>query len=123
MDELVFEGDETDRFTKPQYRAALRDTRLSWGARGLFSFLWDLPAGWRPNTRHLQSMGPEGRDAVSSRLRELEDVGALRLERIAGEDGRFCGTRWVVVSPTRWAREGGLKAVACTEVRGVRDAA
>lgn len=117
MDEVIFEGDDTDRFSKPQHRAALRDVRLSWGARGLFVFLWDLPRGWRPNVKHLQTMGTDGRDAVASRLRELVAVGALRFERIEGEKGRFEGTRWVIISPDQWAKEGALKAGQVRKLR------
>ena len=31
-------------YAKPLARALLRDSRLSFGARGLFAYLWDLPA-------------------------------------------------------------------------------
>lgn len=93
----------------PFHRAAIRDARLSWGARGLFGFLWDLPRGWRPNVVHLVSMGLEGRDAVRARLAELEAVGALRREPLQLPTGKFSGTRWVVVSPSIWAREAPLR--------------
>jgi hypothetical protein len=43
-------------YSKPLARALLRDSRLSFGARGLFAFLWDLPGGWRTNTAHLASI-------------------------------------------------------------------
>lgn len=105
-DQLVREG-EVD-FAKPLARALLRDARLSWGARGLFAFLWDLPAGWRPNSIHIAKMGPDGRDAVRARLAELEKVGALRIELIRGEGGQLAGKRWVLVAPERWARESPL---------------
>lgn len=108
-DYLVREG-EVD-FARPLPRALLRDSRLSWGARGLFAFLWDLPGGWRPNSRHLAVMGPDGRDAVRARLAELVAVGALRFEPIpAAEGGRFCGKKWVLRAAELWAREAPLAA-------------
>jgi hypothetical protein len=107
MDEVVHEG--RIAFSVPIHRAAMRDARLSWAARGLFAFLWDLPANWRPNTGHLERMGPDGRHAVRARLAELERVGALRLEVVRGIDGRVSGSRWVIVSPERWAREAPLR--------------
>ncbi|WP_119967227.1 hypothetical protein [Simplicispira lacusdiani] len=106
-DAIVHEGRE--RYSVPVHRAALRDSRLSWGARGLFAFLWDLPSNWTPCAAHLKKMGPDGRDAVRARLAELEAVGALRFERIPGEGGRFSGTRWVILSPAAWAREAPLR--------------
>lgn len=105
--ELVREG-EID-FAKPLARALLRDGRLSWGARGLFAFLWDLPDGWRPRISHLVLMGPDGREAVRSRLAELEGVGALRIEALRGEKGLLAGKRWVLVSANRWAIATPLK--------------
>lgn len=107
MDEMVHEGREN--YAVPMHRAALRDARLSWGARGLFNFLWDLPSGWSPNIRHLMEMGPNRRDAVRARLAELEKVGAVRLEKPRDDTGQVCGTRWVIITPAKWAREAPLK--------------
>lgn len=105
-DQLIREGEV--RFAKPLPRALLRDVRLTWGARALFAFLWDLPTGWRPTAAHLATMGPDGRDAIRARLRELEAVGALRLERIPGTAGKLAGTRWVLRAAELWAREAAL---------------
>lgn len=109
MDELVHEG--RGAFSVPIHRSAMRDSRLSWGARGLFAFLWDLPSNWRPNAAHLEQMGSDGRHAVRARLAELEHVGALRLEVVRGANGRVAGSRWIIVSPERWAREAPLRGV------------
>lgn len=117
-DELVWEG-EID-YAKPLHRALLRDARLSWGARGLFSFLWDLPRGWRPRLAHLVCMAPDGRDAVRSRIKELEGLTAIRFEPIRGEGGRLCGKRWVLVSPERWAVAAPLSCTGFTEDRKTR---
>jgi hypothetical protein len=95
-------------YAKPLARALLRDGRLSFGARGLFSFLWDLPGGWRTNSEHLASMSPQGRDAVRTLLKELEKVGAMRSEPVRNENGKMAGKRWILVSPERWAIESSL---------------
>lgn len=105
--ELVFEGRVA--MACPIERAALRDARLSWAARGLFVFLWDLPEGWRPCLTHLTGMGTDKVTATRSAMRELEAVGALRLEKMRGEGGQLLGQRWVVVSASRWANETPLK--------------
>lgn len=105
--ELVFEGRVA--FAVPIERAALRDSRLSWSARGLFIFLWDLPTNWRPCLKHLAGMGTEKVTATRSAMRELEAVGALRMEKMRDDEGRLQGQRWVVVSASRWAREAPLK--------------
>jgi len=111
--EIVREG-EID-FAKPLPRALLRDSRLSFGARGLFAFLWDLPNGWSPCLEHLVKMTPEGRDAIRARLGELQRVGAVRIEAKREDKdgntlprGQISGRRWVLASPARWAIEAPL---------------
>ncbi|PIV14933.1 MAG: hypothetical protein COZ20_02735 [Gallionellales bacterium CG_4_10_14_3_um_filter_54_96] len=95
-------------YSKPLARALMRDRRLSFGARGLFAFLWDLPGGWRTNSTHLVSMSPQGRDAIRTLLKELERVGAMRDEPIQEVSGRLAGRRWVLVGPEKWAIESQL---------------
>lgn len=97
-------------YAKPLHRALLRDSRLSFGARGLFSFLWDLPAGWRTNSTHLALMSPKGRDAIRTLLKELEKVGAMRSEPIRNAIGRMAGKRWILVTPENWAVASPLAA-------------
>lgn len=104
--ELVREG--AVAFSRPLARALLRDRRLSWGARGLFAFLWDCPRGWRPSAAHLSTMGPDGITAVRARLRELETVAALRYDAIRNPDGTLAGKRWVIRAPELWAEEAPL---------------
>lgn len=124
MDDFLIREGEIE-FCKPIARAVLRDRRLSFGARGLFIFLWDLPAGWRPNIGHLSRMGPEKKDAIRSRLRELQNVGAIRFEPIQSDDGKLHGKRWILVNPQKWARISSLAASSgsepATEVREIRE--
>lgn len=122
-DYLIREGEI--EFSKPIARAVLRDRRLSFGARGLFIFLWDLPAGWRPNIEHLSRMGPERKDAIRSRLRELQNVGAIRFEPIQSKDGKLHGKRWILVNPPKWAKISPLATSSgsepATEGRDIRE--
>lgn len=129
--EIEWEG-EID-FTKPLPRALFRDARLSFGARGLFAFLWDLPKGWHIRLAHLAMMGPDGRDALRARLRELQEVGAIRIEANREDDdgntipgGRVAGKRWVLVAANRWAVEAPLATSSeadSTEGRKTRSSA
>ena len=104
MSRVEIEREGAVDYSVPLPRALLRDARLSFGARGLFAFLWDLPRGWILRLAHLIWMGPEGRDALRSRLRELERVGAIRIEPLRDtETGRLAGKRWILVAADRWA--------------------
>lgn len=96
-------------FSVPLPRALFRDLRLTFGARGLFAFLWDLPVGWVFRLEHLVTMGPEGRDALRARLRELQQVGAVKIEVIRADAGRLAGKRWVLIAADRWAIEAPLR--------------
>lgn len=110
-------------FAVPVVRALLRDSRLSFGARGLFYVLWDYPANWRIRLSHLSSehIGPQRKTAVRSLLRELEAVDALRIvflrRDVSGCDpetgksfkkGQIYGKKWILRSPELWAVESPL---------------
>jgi hypothetical protein len=104
--EVVREGEIQQAKAIP--RALLRDSRLSFGAKGLFVFVWDLPVGWRVRLIHLATVGPQRKDSIRRLLAELEAVGALRIEIVRGERGRLAGKRWVLRSPHLWAVEVSL---------------
>jgi hypothetical protein len=104
--ELIREGEIPQARQFP--RALLRDSRLTFSAKGLFVFLWDLPTGWRVRATHLANVGPQRRDAIRAILKELEAVGALRVEAVRAERGRLSGKKWVLRSPHLWAVEAPL---------------
>ena len=58
--------------------AAIRDKRLSLKARGLHHLLLSYPDGWQVKIEHLVTESDkDGRTAIASGLRELEDCGYL----------------------------------------------
>lgn len=59
----------------------LRDSQLSWGARGLLSWLMSHMAGYEVTEEGLISAGPMRRDGVRALVRELEKHGYLKRER------------------------------------------
>lgn len=56
---------------------ALRDSRLSWKARGLLGYLMSHAQGWRTSIARLMREAPDGRDSVRSGLNELIALGYL----------------------------------------------
>jgi hypothetical protein len=69
--------------------ALAQDSALSFGARGLGTYLLSLPTGARVDIRTLAARNPEGRAAIAGYMRELEEACYLVRTSQQGADGRF----------------------------------
>lgn len=74
----------------------LQDKQLSLKAKGLLSFMLSLPDSWDYSTAGLVACLKEGRDCISSVLRELEEHGYLTRDRERNEKGQVIGTLFTV---------------------------
>lgn len=101
-------------------RETIRDSSLSWKARGLLAYILDLPDGWKVRNRELAKAGPDGEEAVLSGLRQLREQGYYRLERRRLLDGTFSMAPSVSeVRVPEWAEDHRLfegKPVSLIEV-------
>ncbi|MCB8911075.1 replication protein [Rhodococcus rhodochrous] len=80
---------QADQFTILQ-NAVLNDERLSFRARGILVFLLSKPADWRTRSESIAAMSPrEGREAIRTAMRELEQYGYLVREKYQDERGRW----------------------------------
>ena len=70
------------------HNKTIRDTRLSFKARGILTYLLSLPDNWRTSAEDLARNAPDGRDGIRSGLRELETFGYLRRTKHRADDGR-----------------------------------
>jgi hypothetical protein len=69
---------------------SIRDSRISFKARGLHHFLVSHPDKWEINTKHLVSHSDrDGRDSIYSALAELEEFGYIVRRRIYNSLGRI----------------------------------
>ena len=68
---------------------ALRDSRLSFKARGLLALVLSMPDDWATSSQALARMGKDGRDSVRTGLRELRDYGYVRLEKRQHSGGQW----------------------------------
>lgn len=86
---------ESARFTMI-LNDAIRDSRLSWRAKGILAGCMSHGSGFKFNKAWILSHGTEGRDAISSALKELREFGYLenKIERCQ-ETGKIKGERLV----------------------------
>lgn len=69
--------------------STVNDERLSFRARGVLAYLVGRPPGWRFSAERIAKCSPsEGREAILTALRELEQLGYVRRSRLRGSDGR-----------------------------------
>lgn len=74
---------------------AVQDNRLSWKARGIFTYLWSMPDDWNFYETEVAKHATDGRDSLRSGLTELEKYGYLKRERVRN-NGRLGGAVWII---------------------------
>jgi hypothetical protein len=75
-----------DQFTQIA-NALFRDAQLSFKAKGIFGYVSTHTNGWQVTIADLVRLGPDGREAVRTALKELEAYGYLIRERLRRPDG------------------------------------
>ncbi|RRR76720.1 hypothetical protein EHS43_30035 [Streptomyces sp. RP5T] len=115
-----------DQFTQVA-NGLFRDSRLSFRAKGIFGYVSTHANGWQVTVDGLVRLGPDGREAVRTGLKELEACGYLIRERLRRPDGTlgevvYCITdrpaTWdmtlvdadLVIAPAQAGHAGGLVA-------------
>jgi len=74
-----------------------QDKRLSFKARGLFDYMWSMPDDWNFTVASLaRDSDKDGKDAVTTAIKELEQLGYLDRKRIrVNQTGKFtCETEY-----------------------------
>lgn len=73
-------------------KAALRDRRLSWKARGILAYILTNKDTWKIYLSELEKHSDkDGRDGTASGFKELIEWGYVTRTRIHGEGGKFQG--------------------------------
>ena len=73
----------------------VRDSKITYRARGLLTYLLSQPDHWRTNSDRLSYPETEGRDAIRSALNELSNAGYLVLLKRQRANGTWV-TEWLV---------------------------
>ena len=90
-----------DRFFTTLGNEVIRDSRLSFCARGVLAYLLSQPDGKRDDIRTLTDRTPEGRERVASAMRELEKLGYLTRTKKRTPEGHIYTEVEVFDSPER----------------------
>lgn len=77
----------------------LRDSRLSWAARGLMAFIVSQRSGYSLSRAELMEASPMGRDGVKSLIEELQKFGYLEVSQ-SREMGKFGTSVMIAKLPT-----------------------
>ncbi|NVO88919.1 conserved phage C-terminal domain-containing protein [Lactobacillus rhamnosus] len=85
-----------------------RDNRLSWKARGIFIYMWSMPADWQFYAEELETHAPEGRDALAKGLKELEKLGYLKRIQTKGKNGKFRTKNWEITDTPAFSPQTGF---------------
>lgn len=73
----------------------IEDNRLSWKARGIFTYLWAQSDDWDFYEVEVTKHAPDGRDSLRTGLKELERFGYLK-RTIKRDKGRFNKYDWIL---------------------------
>lgn len=95
--------------------AALRDPRLSCKACGLLVRMLSLPDGWNFTIRGLASMYKDGKAAVDTALKELEETGYLRRERTRDASGHLSNVEYTIMEVADRGIDGPDKCASDAE--------
>lgn len=74
----------------------IRDSRLTWKARGIFAYLWSQADEWEFNEVEVARHAPDGRGSLRTGLKELEKYGYLERERSRNNAGQVSSSKWTL---------------------------
>ena len=77
----------------------LKDTRISWKAKGLFCYLLSLPEDWVIYQSELLNHATDGRESLRNAIQELEQLGYLQIEKKRDDRGHFTTIYKVIENP------------------------
>ena len=74
----------------------IKDTRLSWKAKGLMTYLLSLPDDWTIHLSEIEKHATDGKSALRSAINELKDLGYLKAEQ-KRENNKFAEMVYIII--------------------------
>lgn len=76
--------------------AIAQNDELSWKARGIFLYLASMPSNWQFYEVEVAKHASDGRDALRTGLKELEEKGYLKRYRKRNDKGQVVDSEWIL---------------------------
>lgn len=90
----------------------LRDSELSFKARGLLTYMLSMPDDWKFYVSELATHSKkEGESAIRAAIAELEEAGYMKRVRRRGEKGKFSSVDWYVYDEPKFSPHGDFPHV------------
>lgn len=96
---MIVRSPRPDRHFTILDNSLLRSGLLSLRAKGLLVMLLSYPDNWKTSSENLAKVCLEGRDAIRSALRELEEAGYLRRIKRQDDAGRWISENYIFDTP------------------------
>jgi len=96
MSELIRLEQKLDKNFKTICLEPIENPALSWKAKGLHTYLISRPPGWKLWYKDLTQRAKDGKASVGTAVKELQEAGYLRIERLVDGNMKVVGYRWIV---------------------------
>lgn len=97
MADICFIKEKKERNFTVLDNTFIRDSRLSWKARGIMAYLLALPDDWKIYMSELTDHAPDGITALKSAIKELKQFGYLSFSRTRNDKGAFEDGVWRII--------------------------
>ena len=97
MADTKFIREKKDRNYTMLDNTFIRDTRLSWKAKGLMTYLLSLPDDWEIHLSEIEQHATDGMGSLRSAVNELKKFGYLKSETRKDEKNRFIGVVYIII--------------------------
>ena len=74
----------------------VRNSKLSWKAKGVFAYILSLPTDWSINLEEVKNHSTDGITVLRSAVKELTEQGYIKVSKVKNEKGMFAGTKYEV---------------------------
>lgn len=95
-DEVIFIKNEKKANYTVIHNGYVKNPRLSWDAKGVFTYILSLPSDETINLEEISGHSTDGMTILRSAIKELEKEGYIKISKERNENGSFAGIRYEI---------------------------